>query len=367
MVLVLKNNLMSCFCYVRTASILSFLLLVLAAIILIPTQYCDGSPQTDDSAAKVKALIRDLRDPKFAVREAATQRLIEIGSPARDALRLASESDSLEVRVRAQTILASILQDRDSSFGSSEQATIKQFKDAESASRVAILRAQTTTGNGALLLHLLDIVIAEEANSTNEDQDESPIQTLLDADSITQMVSNSLRSRNWSNIQKILTHPGILKYSPMLRVTEAHQAGRLDAYTEDLFQKFSQAHATQKTTPKRELISLVGLLRVKRDFERAETVIGWLNDVDLQRKLRDAVVFQQGDWQEILRRTKLDPDAPDFISVNLLQEALLHHLIGDKAAVEEVKQKLRKQLQAAIESAAQEKGPEEEEAEQEDA
>ena len=135
----------------------------------------------------------------------------------------------------------------------------------------------------------------------------------------------------------------------MLRVNQAQQAGKLDAYIEDHFQKFSQAKAAEQTTPTRELVSLIGLLRVKRDFKRAETVIGWLPDVDMQRQIRNELVLQQGDWQEILRRAKLGPDEPNYISINLLQEALLHHLVGDQVAVEEVKQKLRQQLKTATE------------------
>ena len=104
-------------------------------------------------------------------------------------------------------------------------------------------------------------------------------------------------------------------------------------------------------TPTRELLSLIGLLRVKRDFQRAETVIGWLSDVELQQKLRKELVFQQGDWREILRRGKLDSEAPDFISVNSLQEALLFHLSGDQAGVQEVEQRLRTELEEAIKNA----------------
>ena len=359
---------MSCFRHIRTVSTLSFLLLMLGSIILIPTQFCYGSSQadavSDDSSAEVNALIRDLRSPKFAVREAATQRLIEVGSPAIAALQLATESDSLEVRVRAQSILGRIQQTRDSSFGSSEQATIKQFKEAAAASRVAILRAIAKPDSTSLFLHLLDIVIADEEKSTNDNQEESPIETLIADETLKQLISGLLDTSNWSGIEKVLTHPGILKYSPLLRVIEAQQAGKFEAYIEDQFQKLSQAHAAKQKTSTRELASLIGLLRVQRDFERAETVIGWLPDVELQRTIRSELLFQQGDWQEVLRRTKLDPDDPDFISANLKQEALLHHFMGDKVAVDEIKQQLRQELEAATkETATEEAESAEEEAE----
>ena len=236
--LVLKKNSMTCFRYIQAVAALSFLLMFATAV--TPVQVCYGCLQADavndDNSAKINALIRDLRAPKFAVREAATQRLIEIGSPAVAALRTASESDSLEVRVRAQTVLASILKDQDSSFGSSEQATIKQFQDAEATGRFAILKAQADAKNLPLFLHLLDVVVAEEANTNGDDQKESSIELLVTDETsspLTQLISLSLISKNWSAVEKVLTHPGILKYSPMLRVNEAQKAGKLDAYVED--------------------------------------------------------------------------------------------------------------------------------------
>ena len=362
--MVLKKNSMSCFRDIRMASAFWFLLMLALGSIVTPASFCFAGPQADavaddnDSAdidsAQVNDLIRDLGDPKFAVREAASYQLTEIGSAAIAALRLASQSDSLEVRVRTQIILASILEKRDNSFGRAEQAIIKQFKDAKANGRVAILKEQAQFKNTRLVLRLLDIVMAEEADSTGSDnQAESPIETLLKIEPVsplTQLISNSLITRNWSNIEKILSHPGILKYSPMLRVIYAQQAGRLEAYTEDRYQEFLQAHATQQTIPTRELVSLIGLLRVQKDFERAETVIGWLPDVDLQQRIRNEIVFQQGDWQEVLRRSKLDAAAPEYISVNPLQEALLHHLLDDQAGVEDVVKQLREELATATET-----------------
>ena len=199
----------------QIASAFSFLLLSVLASVLTPSPCCFGCPQTSagpqtnavsDDDAQINALIRDLRNPKFGVRESASQKLTEIGSAAVAALRLASESDSLEVRVRAEAILASILQSTDSSFGSSEQVTIKQFKNAGPATRVAILRKEAQTKNTSLFLHLLDIVVAEEANSEGTDvQTESAIEMLMSIETgspLTQFISSSLIARNWSKRRK---------------------------------------------------------------------------------------------------------------------------------------------------------------------
>ena len=72
---------------------------------------------------------------------------------------------------------------------------------------------------------------------------------------------------------------------------------------------------------------------------------------DRQQRLRKEILFQRGDWKEILRRTKLGADDADFIAAGLLQQALLHYLLEDEEAVEEAVQALRQQLQTEIEAA----------------
>ena len=304
----------------------------------------------DEVAAEVNALIRDLRDSEFTVREAATQKLIRIGEPVVVALKLAAESDSLEVRVRVESILASIAAENKSS---GNQSTINRFKAADVTGRLAILNAQAIARNTELFLRLLDIAVADEESTDDGGQAESSIERLITAgpdNQLSRWIFNGIVNHRWAAINKILTHPGILKYSPLLRVNAARNAGEFESYIDGLFQKYAQAQATAKTVSSRELVSLIGLLRVQQDFERAETVTSWLSDTELQRKLRRELLFQQGDWEEILRRTKLDVNATDFISGNLLQQGLLHHLLEDESGVEQVVQALRLQLKTATEA-----------------
>ena len=304
----------------------------------------------DEVAAEVNALIRDLRDSEFTVREAATQKLIRIGEPVVVALKLAAESDSLEVRVRVESILASIAAEHKSS---GNQSTIDRFKAADVTGRLAILNAQAIAKNTELFLRLLDIAVADEESTDDGGQAESSIERLITAgpdNQLSRWIFNEIVNHRWAAINKILTHPGILKYSPLLRVNAARNAGEFESYIDGLFQKYAQAQATAKTVSSRELVSLIGLLRVQQDFERAETVIGWLADAELQRMLRRELLLQQGDWEEILRRTKLDVNATDFISGSLLQQGLLHHLLEDESGVEQVVQALRLQLKTATEA-----------------
>ena len=350
---------MSCFRLIQIVALLSLLL----SMLVLP-QLCLGGPQTeavavqDDRTAEVNALIRDLRDPKFVVRETASQKLSEIGMPAVAALKLATKSDSLEVQTRANSILSSIQLDRSSRLSEGEQAMVKQFVAADVLGRVAILREQARAMNTELFVRLLDICVADEERvRASEDGMRSAIEELItiDADNaVTQWIANLLMTQRWEELSKLLAHPSILKHSPMLRACEARNAGKFDTYIEDRYQRFAKAQAAQETLSTRELVSLTGLLRVQRDFDRAEKVVAVLTDVDLQRRLRKELLFQQGNWKEILRRTKLDPAALESIPANLSQQALLHHLLGDQAAIAQIERELRQQLQDAIEVAGEE-------------
>lgn len=64
-----------------------------------------GGPETE---GKVAALIKQLGDDEFAVREAASQELETLGEPALPALRKAKASDDAEVRRRAEQLIRAI-------------------------------------------------------------------------------------------------------------------------------------------------------------------------------------------------------------------------------------------------------------------
>ena len=351
---------MSCFRLIQTAA----LLLSLLSMLVFPELSFGGSQAAavatvqDDRTAEVNALIRDLRDPQFVVREAASQKLSEFGASAVAALKLAAQSDSLEVQTRAKSILASIQLDSSSRLSDSEQATVKQFVAADVLGRAAILREQSQDINTEVFLRLLDICVADEERAgASEDSVESAIEewfSLEAGSSMTRWITDMLEKHRWEELNKLLTHPGILKHSPMLRAGRARNAGKFDAHVEGEYREFSEAQVAEKTLSIRKLVSLIGLLRVKRDFDRAEKVIAVLPDAELQRVLRKEILFQQGNWKEILRRTTLDPAAVEFISANTLQQVFLHHLLGDQVAIASVELDLRKQLQASIEVAGEE-------------
>jgi WD40 repeat protein len=67
-----------------------------------------GEANQKANGATIARLIEQLGDDEFATREAATKRLKEIGEPALDALDRAAASDDLEVRRRAEEIVAEI-------------------------------------------------------------------------------------------------------------------------------------------------------------------------------------------------------------------------------------------------------------------
>ena len=351
---------MNCFRLIQTVAMFSLLLSMMLAWpqLNFAGSQVEAVAVQDDRSAEVNALIRELRDPKFVVRETASRKLVEIGTPAVAALKLAAKSDSLEVQVRAKSILSIIQLDFSSNLNVSEQAIVKQFVASDGPERVAILKQQASNRNVQLFLELLDICVADEEQAVlSEGRVESAIEELIGIEEdnpVAQWVGNLLRTQRWEELDMLVSHPGVLKYSPILRASVARNAGNFEAYVEDRYQWFSKAQATQESLATRELISLIGLLRVQRDFDRAKKVIAVLPDVDLQQRLNKDLLFQQGDWNEILRRANLDPAAPDFILTNPLQQALLHHLLGHEAGIADIEQELRQQLQAVVEAAGEE-------------
>ena len=73
-------------------------------LMLVVTAVAADPPQAD----RIAALIEQLGDTKFRVREAAMRGLIALGRPAIPALRQALKSGDLEVRMRARMVLDKI-------------------------------------------------------------------------------------------------------------------------------------------------------------------------------------------------------------------------------------------------------------------
>src|SRR5260370_20995881 len=63
------------------------------------------APQQEKDADEVKKMIKQLGSPKFAEREAASQRLEKIGQPALANLRKAAQSKDLEITRRAKELI----------------------------------------------------------------------------------------------------------------------------------------------------------------------------------------------------------------------------------------------------------------------
>ena len=70
----------------------------------------EAAPSAAGLQEEIPKLIAQLGDDRWRVREAATQRLSEIGTPAEPALREAVQSPDLEVKARAQSLLNAIAQ-----------------------------------------------------------------------------------------------------------------------------------------------------------------------------------------------------------------------------------------------------------------
>jgi hypothetical protein len=92
------------------------------------------------SAQQIAALVKQLDSDKFADRQAASDRLSEIGKPAIGALAEAAAGDSLEVTVRSIDILKKLLESSDEATKGAAKAALE--KVAASKRPAAARRAQ---------------------------------------------------------------------------------------------------------------------------------------------------------------------------------------------------------------------------------
>jgi hypothetical protein len=123
---------------VRTCS--TWVLGMVGTLAVLPAQADDAPRDSAGLAADPAALVRQLGDERFALRESATMQLIQLGLPARKALEAGRTHADREIRYRAERILSIIdeqeFQRRLAVFaagrtdGSNELPGWKQFKTA---------------------------------------------------------------------------------------------------------------------------------------------------------------------------------------------------------------------------------------------
>src|SRR5207249_1159197 len=93
----------------RLETVLAVVLVVGLCLAAVPAALLlAAAPPAGPSSTEVARLIGRLGDDDFAVREAATKRLMRAGEPALPALLEALASDDTEVRHRARRIVAAI-------------------------------------------------------------------------------------------------------------------------------------------------------------------------------------------------------------------------------------------------------------------
>ena len=90
----------------------TWFLMPMMVVVLLPSLAGGQTAATAPSAAEIDRLIKQLGSERWALREEATAKLIEIGLPAVPAVRAASLSQDLEVSMRCKLILQGAALDR---------------------------------------------------------------------------------------------------------------------------------------------------------------------------------------------------------------------------------------------------------------
>jgi hypothetical protein len=121
------------------ANLTAALLVCVACLVGVPALWAADSKE--ELAAEVKKLVGQLGDDAFAVREAASKRLMEIGRSAVPTLRASLKSDDPEIRLRARRIL--------DAMKSSVANLMEDLKDSDPAVRKEAAQELETLGAAA--------------------------------------------------------------------------------------------------------------------------------------------------------------------------------------------------------------------------
>jgi len=111
----------------------------------------EGTTRPASDARTIAALIRQLGDNKWAVREAATRELAKIGAPALPAVRRAMLSNDLEVRARAKIIYQEILDVMPKRVRASRAEMLEAFDKGDYTKAIRIGERLTSSEGGGLL------------------------------------------------------------------------------------------------------------------------------------------------------------------------------------------------------------------------
>jgi hypothetical protein len=305
-------------------------------------------PGGKPSDQEIERLIEKLSSDKFAERELATRRLVEAGERAIPALEKAAKSPSAEVRIRAESVLVNRKVIDDSVVSESDQILIDRFRQASPRGRLLMLRTFATSKKPRLFLKLVELDLKFAAESQGQLQPAIETYLATNAALFSNLLSSAMESNQWADVEHIIQHPATLRYSPLIRSFAARGRGELESYIDDVFSQLRQKQADGEQIVDSNLVSLIGLLRLQKNFDRADEAIGWLPDQAMQNVIRQKIIFQRGDWNEILRRTRLDPTDSQRISANDTQTALLQYLAQDKEGLAATIKKMRTELEAAI-------------------
>jgi len=115
-----------------------------------PPVSADAMPPAAASA-QIDALVRELGSDKFAAREAASRELVRLGMVTQPALERASQSPDAEVRLRARSVLATVIE---SDFQQRLEAFAADYDGAKSQSLPAWEQFSTQFGNSRLARQL---------------------------------------------------------------------------------------------------------------------------------------------------------------------------------------------------------------------
>lgn len=333
-------------------------LIVLLALILVPwsgvvqsapfqseTVQRSGTIQqteTVPSTERIDALVKLLGDPSFAVRQSATDQLWRIGTAAIPVLRQAAEHPDPETANRAKQILSLLSVGVDANSGSETIELVLKFHETEAGNQVDILKLLMRTDQLELVFRLLERVEDLETRDKMFDK-------VVDLDDTVIRLS---RINRWDEIEFMLSHPLTLAHEPAVAIHFHLASGTISQLTDRLKQSIGEGESKQESVDD-QLIQLISLYRLQRQFETAESLIERIADGGTSQQLANQILLEKGDWPSVASKMVIRGGVlpgPDQIGVTTAQAALVYQWTnnseGYKRVVDGLNQELVQRRQA---------------------
>lgn len=305
----------------------STVLLILGGILLAAPAPTNTPAPKGITPEQIKQAIEDLGSPKFPVRERASKFLLEAGSRAEDALRIAAKSKDEETSNRAKAILEKFAWGLYPDTPANVVALIEKFRGGEPEVRRQAI-GELIRLKPAPFATLRKLITQEQNEQAREEMFEAMAQV------VRRVVPGLLVANQLDEAASLLEVCQNQIHSPSVNdfATFHYLRGSVPAAIQQMELEVKAGPEAEK---QRAAGALVHLYRLKEDWPAARKVVALAKN----SLLEDNLAFQSNDWKKL---TELEPLPREFDDRGV--SAAYHRLAGNQAKYDEIIAELKKEL-----------------------